>query len=122
MDDETKVEKKSSLKKEVKRQRIKVKLSVYREGSFILSAIGVPSSDTIVIHVIAKNKVKKESWFSVAEFLQNNKVLPHGTENRVIRDILNLQKKEIELPPMVVSKLPHIGGWTHEVLHVEIEL
>lgn len=121
MDDEKTTEKRS-FKKEVKRQRVKVKLSIYREGTSILSAIGIPSGDTVVIHVIAKNKVKKEGWFSVAEFLQNNKVLPHGTENRVIKDILNLQKKEVELPPMVVSKLPNIGGWTHEVLHVEIEL
>ena len=115
-------EKKTSTKKEVKRQKVKINISVYREGNNILSAIGIPNHDTVVIHDFQKSKMKKEGWFLMAEFLQNNKVLPHGTENRVIKDILNLQKKDVELPPMAVSKLPNIGHIIHEVLHVEIEL
>ena len=109
--------------KEIKRQRISIKLSVYRDDTgTILSAIGIPSGDTIIEHVVQKSKVKKEVWFTVMEFLQNKKVLPQGTENRVIKDILNLQKKEIVFPPMVVSKLPQIADWVHEILNIEIEL
>ena len=107
--------------KERKIQKAEIKLSVYLDGDTVLSAIGIPSEDTIVTHSFQKKSIKKDSW-SVAEFLQNNKVLPHGTENRVIKDILNLQKTEVELPPMIVSKVPDIGNWKHEVVIKIIEL
>lgn len=115
---------KSSTKESAKKsQRVKILVSVYRVGDKIISALGVPSVEAVVIHKFEKDKIKAEDLFTLSTQLKNH--LPYSkldAYKAVVDQILDEKTKVIVFPGTRANRLQTIGNFDHKILSIEIEL
>lgn len=117
------IESKSEVKSKHKFQKIKVLVSIYRSNDRIISYLGIPTNDALIIHKFSKNKLKADELFNISQAFTNDD--PFRTDKAYQSSIANVLDNKVEyiiLPSKRANELKNIGKLVHQILNVEMEL